>query len=308
MTTPLENVLLKVSRLRTYQRGERRAPHKPLLLLIAIGELIRGKGQLPYREVEEALMPLLKAFAPQVKNRHQPELPYWYLVSDGLWTVEGAGALPRQAGGFPKIAALRQTHGCLDAELATVVTTDPVGTELIIERILEGYFPPTMHEDIMAAVGIERPAERMLRDTPLATATIRYRNPRFREDVLRAYEHQCAATGFRAALGGSYFGCEAAHVRWHAYDGPDDVANGIALEPTMHKLFDAGAWTLTDDRRILVSSEFTGSEQALSLLRKLHGKPLKDPLPGKSSVSREFIRWHREAEFGGVFRLPALPL
>lgn len=306
--TPLENVLQKISRLRTYQRGERRAPHKPLLLLIAIGELIRGKEKLSYPEVEKALMPLLKAFAPQVKNRHQPELPYWHLVSDGLWTVEGAEALPRQAGGFPKIAALRQTQGSLDADLVAVVTTDPVGTELIVERILEEYFPPTIHEDIMAAVGIERPAQRMLRDAPLALAVIRYRNPRFRENVLRAYEHQCAATGFRAALGGSYFGCEAAHVRWHAYDGPDDVSNGIALEPTMHKLFDAGAWTLTDDRRILVSGEFTGSDRALSLLRNLHGRPLKDPLPGEPPVSREFIRWHREPEFGGVFRIPSLPM
>jgi putative restriction endonuclease len=223
MTAPLENVLQKISRLRTYQRGERRAPHKPLLLLIAIGERIRGKEKLAYGEVEKALMPLLKAFAPPVQNRPQPELPYWHLVSDGLWTVEGADALPRQAGGFPRIGALRQTHGGLDSELATVVTTDPIGTELIIERLLEEYFPPTIQEDIMAAVGIERPAQRMMRDAPLATAAIRYRNPRFREDVLRAYEHQCAATGFRAALGGSYFGCEAAHVRWHAYDGPDDV-------------------------------------------------------------------------------------
>jgi putative restriction endonuclease len=306
--TPLDNVLQKISRLRTYQRGERRAPHKPLLLLIAIGELIRGKEHLPYPAVEKSLMPLLRAFAPQVRNRHQPELPYWHLTSDGLWTVEGAESLPRQAGGFPRIAALRQTHGCLDAELATVVSTDPVGTELVIERILREYFPQTIHEDIMAAVGIERPAQRMLRDAPLASAVVRYRNPRFREDVLRAYEHRCAATGFRAALAGSYFGCEAAHVRWHAYDGPDDVANGIALEPTMHKLFDAGAWTLTDDRRILVSSEFTGSEQALGLLRNLHGKPLKDPLPGESLVSCAFIQWHREPELGGVFRLPALPI
>ena len=126
--------------------------------------------------------------------------------------------------------------------------------------------------------------------------------------MLRAYEHQCAATGFRAALGGSYFGCEAAHVKWHAYDGPDDVANGIALEPTMHKLFDAGAWTLTDDRRIVVSKEFTGSDQAIGLLRSLHGKALKTPLAGEPLVSSEFIGWHREPDRGGVFRAPGLPL
>ena len=97
-------------------------------------------------------------------------------------------------------------------------------------------------------------------------------------------------------------------MRWHAYDGPDEIANGIALEPTLHKLFDAGAWSLTDDRRILVSKDFTGSDSAVERLRSYHGKPLRSPLPGESPVSVDYIRWHRETEKGGVFRAPALPL
>ena len=307
MTTPLDSVLSKVANLRTYRRGERRAPHKPLLLLVAMAELARGKPQLSYPDVEKALRPLLNAFAPQVRAGHQPELPYWHLMSDGLWQVEGADTLPRQAGGFPRMAGLQGSSGRLDPELVAIVKTDPQGTRQIVQQLLDEYFPPSIHEDILAAVGMEFPAERTLRDSPLPEARSRYRDPRFRENVLRAYEHQCAATGFQAALGGAYFGCEAAHVRWHAYDGPDEVANGLALEPTMHKLFDAGAWTMTDDRRVLVSSEFTGSEQALRALRSLHGKPLKSPLPGEPQIAEAFIRWHREPEHGGVFRLPALP-
>jgi putative restriction endonuclease len=136
----------------------------------------------------------------------------------------------------------------------------------------------------------------------------RGRDPRFREAVLRAYEHRCAVTGFRAALGGSYFGCEAAHIQWHAYDGPDTVANGLAMEPTLHKLFDAGAWTLTDDRRILVSAEFTGTDEAVARLRSHHGRSILSPQAGEPLVSTKYIRWHREKEHGGVFRLPALAL
>jgi putative restriction endonuclease len=124
--------------------------------------------------------------------------------------------------------------------------------------------------------------------------------------VLRAYEHRCAVTGFQAALGGSYFGCEAAHVKWHAYEGPDTLENGLAMEPTLHKLFDAGAWSLTDDRRILVSADFTGTDEAVMKIRGLHGQPLRDPQPGMPLVSVEFIRWHREKGHGGVFRQPAL--
>ena len=88
--------------------------------------------------------------------------------------------------------------------------------------------------------------------------------------------------------------------------GPDRVDNGLALQPTLHLLFDRGAWTMTDDRRVVVSRRFTGSEEAVSLLRGLHGRRLRDPLPGCAPVSSEFIRWHREPERGGVFRGPGL--
>ena len=66
--------------------------------------------------------------------------------------------------------------------------------------------------------------------------------------------------------------------------------------------------TLTDDHRIVVSKEFTGSDRAIGLLRNLHGRPLKTPLPGEPLVSSEFIGWHREPDRGGVFRAPGLPL
>ena len=111
-----------------------------------------------------------------------------------------------------------------------------------------------------------------------------------------------------AALGGLYFGCEAAHVQWHAYDGPDSVDNGFAVEPTLHELFDAGAWTLTDDRKILVSADLTGTETAVIRVRSLHGEWLRPPLSGELEISVAYIRWHRESDQGCVFRHPALPL
>ena len=103
-------------------------------------------------------------------------------------------------------------------------------------------------------------------------------------------------------------GCEAAHVQWHAYEGPDSVENGFVLEPTLHKLFDAGAWPLTDDRRVLVSADLTGTDSTVERVRGLHGDPLRPPLPGEAEISVEYIRWHREPDLGGVFRHPALPL
>jgi putative restriction endonuclease len=125
-------------------------------------------------------------------------------------------------------------------------------------------------------------------------------------NVLCDYEYRCAFSGFRAALNGTYFECEAAHVQWHSFASPDAVSNGIALEPTFHKLLDVGAWSLTDDRRVIVSSQFTGTDTTLSRIRDHHGQPLRSPLPREPLVSLDYILWHREPDLGGVFRLPAL--
>ena len=288
-------------------RGQRR-PHQPLLLLVAISNLLQGRRELPFADVVQALDPLLKAYAPQVSARHQPELPYWHLRNSGLWRVPGDGDLPTQQGGFPRMEGLRRTAGHLDADFAAALDSDPALLNEVVREILDAYFPESLHADILAAIGLYLPEIDRVSDSESARASARRRDPKFRKNVLRAYEHRCAVTGFRAALEGQFFGCEAAHVRWHAYDGPDSVDNGFAVEPTLHKLFDAGAWTLSDDRKVLVSREFTESTKRGPRLGALHGRPLRSPQAGEPEVSVEFIRWHREDDQGGVFRQPALPL
>ncbi len=301
-----QEILDRVRRLKVFRHGDRRAPHKPLLLLIAISQLLQGKREVSDGEVEARLRPVLEAYAPPVRARHQPELPYWHLRSDGLWEVTGADTFARQAGGFPRMEALRQSSGHLPDEVAAAFQANPTLVAAVVQQLLDAHFPTSLHDDILDAVGL--PALSASADSAPEATTKRRRDPAFRERILRAYEHQCAVTGFRAALSGVYFGCEAAHVKWHAYEGPDTTDNGFAVEPTLHKLFDAGAWSLTDDRRVLVSAEFTGSDEAIVRLRQFHGRALRVPLLGEPAVSIEHIRWHREPELGGVFRLPALPL
>ncbi|MHB1445630.1 MAG: HNH endonuclease [Acidimicrobiales bacterium] len=70
----------------------------------------------------------------------------------------------------------------------------------------------------------------------------RRRDPAFREQVLLAYEYRCAFCGFDGQLGREAVAIDAAHVRWWAAAGPDDVANGLALCSLHHKLFDREPW------------------------------------------------------------------
>jgi putative restriction endonuclease len=303
---PMKNqeVLERLADLNVARVGSKRYPHKALLLLIAVKHAIEGKDVLSFEEVERELARLLKVYAPPAISPNVKD-PYWRLRHDGVWQVDGVPVKRADVSTPPPIRELRASSGRLIGNFYDSVRLDTSFREKVVSILLEAYFPETLHEDIIGAVGIDYSAAEVRES---ANEVSRTRDPYFRVRVLAAYDYRCAVTGFQAALGGTYFGCEAAHVKWHAYDGPDRVENGLSLEPTMHKLFDVGAWSLSDDRRILVSADFTGSDYALDKLRSLHGKQIAEPAPGNPAIDRRYIRWHREKEQGGIFRAPSLPL
>lgn len=288
-----------------------RAPHKPLLLLFAFAKYQQGIISISFQEVEKMLSPLLEAYAPPIKSKPAPQLPYWHLQTDEVWEVENASEIPRQAKGFPTMRGIRHSSAHLSESVIMCFDAEPSLVERIARNLLFEHFPESLHNDILGTVGLSLSNKFTAKEqtgTYNVSNSRNRRDPKFRAKVLQAYEHRCALTGFQVALSGSLLICEAAHVRWHAYNGPDTVDNGVCLEPTMHKLFDSGAWSLSDDRRVLVSQHFTGSNEAIERLRTLHGAKIRSPLQGQPEISAQYIRWHREPDLGGVFREPALPL
>ena len=61
--------------LRRAQNNGRYAPHKPLLVLLALARIQRGEGRLvPFAEVDKPLQNLVTGFGPSgaAKSRHYP--------------------------------------------------------------------------------------------------------------------------------------------------------------------------------------------------------------------------------------------
>ncbi|MAK90073.1 MAG: hypothetical protein CMI08_17790 [Oceanospirillaceae bacterium] len=304
-------VLERIKKLKTATITGQRAPHKPLLLLLALAAWQKGSKQVAFADIEAPLRNLLRNWAPPTKGSPQPELPYWYLQSDDLWQVLSDRELQRKTSGFPTLASLRQTSGSLCEDVQQWLTQDNSALFTIAWYLLEEYFLPTTYEAVLDDCGLSIPppdsAGSFNTDTVSDILEKRKRSADFRRDVLKAYDYCCAVTGFEIRIGGgASIGCEAAHIQAHAFNGPDTVDNGLVLEPTLHLLFDRGIWSLSDDRRIIVSKEFTGSDVALKRIRDMHGQLIRDPAPGYPQLNPEYIRWHREAKLGGVFRAPAL--
>lgn len=87
----------------------------------------------------------------------------------------------------------------------------------------------------------------------------------FRDHVLSAYEHRCAVSGLGPGTtprSRSLGLIDAAHIRPVSKHGSDAVSNGLPLTPTLHRLFDAGLFTVAYDAdrpRVRVSPHLTSS-------------------------------------------------
>jgi hypothetical protein len=96
--------------------------------------------------------------------------------------------------------------------------------------MLDLHFTPVLAELICAAVDLDVPALDLAGSERVSsTVQLRPRRRGFAEEVLRAYAYQCAMCGFDGALGHYPVAIEAAHVRWYSQQGPDEMANALAL-------------------------------------------------------------------------------
>ena len=124
--------------------------------------------------------------------------------------------------------------------------------------------------------------------SPGATADApRGRDPAFRRHVLTAYEYQCAFCGYDGMMPGAAVGLDAAHVRWLAFDGRDQVDNGVCLCTLHRKLFGKGVLGLAESSRIAVSAHFIArSPTARTHVPPTHPVATPAGRTSRSTVSR----------------------
>ena len=154
-----EAILRRFDSLRVWKRAKdgERAPHKPLLILYALGRWQRGLTTVSFRDVEADLKYLLREFGPPRKSDH-PEEPFWRLQNDEVWTVQAAGELIMKAGhSIPRITELRSHNvkaGFSDDVQAALLRDEFLLAE-IASRILEQHFPIDFHQKILDSVGLK---------------------------------------------------------------------------------------------------------------------------------------------------------
>ena len=306
MTLSSPDVLKAFEHIRVFQRGEQRAVHKPLLILLALARIARGEPRMVrFDEVEGTLRQLLTEFGPSSAPK-TPHNPFWHLKTDGLWQLDGPDDfLKRPAAATPNLGELRKLHvsGGFAPDLDTALRKDPALRAQLAHQLLDAHFPDTLHGDILQALGLDLSATTSNDGT--TTRTVTRRDPSFRERVLRAYEYRCCVCGFDLRIGNVSAGLEAAHIQWFQAKGPDIESNGLALCALHHKVFDLGAFTILPDTYSLVFSQHAvAGEASRSMLLGFHGAGIIMPQSKDYYPKAEFLQWHE----GQVFKRPGRTL
>lgn len=284
--------LIKVfSTLCIWKRDGERAPHKPLLLLLALAGVDRKEPRLhPFAEIKDKLKYLLMEFGPPRKI-YRPSYPFIRLQNDGIWEVTGNKILDPRRDWSNNALLENKTFGGFTQEIYSMLLGDRKLIRELATIILEQNFPETIYEDILNAVGIE--ADVLVKST---------RDPQFRERILRAYEYSCAVCGFNVRLGQTLVAVEAAHIKWHQAGGPDTEQNGIALCTMHHKLFDRGVFTLTESMTLQVAEAAHGTRGFDEWVMRYHGKKIRNPQSPIYKPEEPFIKWHVQEVFRGPAR------
>ncbi len=292
-----KELLEQFQNVNTWKSKGTRAPHKPLLMLLALGEIQRGNvGFLPYTSIEPKLKDLLLDFGPQRKSLY-PNLPFTKLANDKLWQFDKPDLLDTKQDYSSKFLRDHDLQGKFPDAVTSQIKQNPELLRSIVGSILEQNFPETLHQDILDAVGLNL----FVIAAGSTVRTAKKRDPFFRERILKAYEYKCAVCGFGVRLKHQILALEAAHIMWHQAGGPDVEVNGMALCATHHKLFDLGAFTLNADMRMLVSDEINGSGANEWLLQH-HGKSINSPQKKTFYPDPQYTTWHVNEVFKGGYR------
>lgn len=269
-----------------------RALNKPITLLWLLGHY-RHKGNkvFTFQEVESGLSGIMNDYTgkPNIID------PFWRLRKDGILFFPDEDKIRTDnSGGASKVDLRKYGRAHFTKEFLSFISREDNFIHYL-EAILEDYFPESYEEDILYITGLD------YLENSNGYGSLRKkrkRDPKFRDAVGVAYNHQCAVCGFNLMLAGRSIANEAAHIKWHANNGPDTVSNGLLLCHLHHKLFDRGVFSFSDQYRLNVSDQVSSySEGFKKWLLDYENHEIILPRRDEWIPDRKYLEWHRKNVF-----------
>jgi len=114
--------------------------------------------------------------------------------------------------------------------------------------------------------------------------------------IQKIYGYECSITGWQLQISANISMIDSCHIRPFSKFFDDTIGNGIALCPNLHRAFDRGLISISDDYTVLVSKNINENYNSYSL-RNLDGKSIRKPIERQFWPNLDNLQYHRENIF-----------
>lgn len=292
------------------------APHKPILLLSIINLYEIG---LIYNNQIFILPELVSSFKSNwsklvVSNHHCIfTLPFYHMNSEPFWKlipnvgcekwIESKSSMRSL---INLITAVKFTF--IDLELSKLLNNLEY-REILKLAILEKYFSDSKSnfvntpnynlsdESILWEYSEEY--KRKIKELKLKVdensfqEEVFIRSALFKREIPKIYNNTCAVSKWRIDAISNISMIDACHIVPFSEDYDDSLSNGIALCPNLHRAFDRGLFSISNNYKIILNSNFMENSSNYNLTQ-FEGLEINLPQNSKSYPSLENLNRHRK--------------
>ncbi|MEO1384546.1 MAG: HNH endonuclease, partial [Bacteroidota bacterium] len=115
----------------------------------------------------------------------------------------------------------------------------------------------------------------------------------FPRQIVRIYQNKCAVLGNAIFPKSGEKMIDACHIIPVKEGGLDFTGNGIALSPTLHRVFDRGLISINKDYRVILGNNFKEVKSPFFSLQALEGREILLPTRKELYPSQDSLEWHR---------------
>lgn len=293
-----------------HKKSGQKAPHKPVMLLAVLQLFEEGLIQDNRIEITPELVATFNNLWLRLvpENHWQPRifLPFYHLSTEAkpFWFLQPLG-------GFNEILTNSYSPKSLMALDAVVqhaylapafyqVFMDQKSRALMEQTIMNSFFPDKQVQKADLVQSRKKYLEQMefafygkMQMAAENEEEYEVRSTIFKQKVPRIYNYQCAISGLKVDSTLNVSMVDACHIEPWSVHHNDTIQNGICLTPTLHRAFDRGLISISDDYRVLVSDRFREDGHSTYSLGQFKHKLIHLPKNSEHRPSSHLLENHR---------------
>jgi putative restriction endonuclease len=241
-------------------------------------------------------------------------LPFYHLSSEPFWELLANAGCEKWIESKSSMRSFVNlttaiNYALIDSGLSNLLLV-PENRDILKIALLDKYFPDTK-SNFGTNGNDDLPSETILHDNSddykqkiielknqvdenAFQEEIFIRGGLFKREIPKIYNHTCAVSGLRISAIANVSTVDACHIVPFSEGYDDTLTNGIALCPNLHRAFDRGLISISDDYTILINKNFVENQKSAFNISQFAGQKLFLPFSEELYPALENLYFHRK--------------